>query len=329
MLLPGAFRDSKRNGATRGGTTNDCRHFDRSPSAAPGAGRHLLTQEPGPEMSDVFAECEVCGGVAFRDVLAYPGAGIYVQCEHCELVRAPRVAPFDYQAEGYVETLTRQALAGTVIWNQTLDEIERIVPRGRIVEVGCSVGTQLGVAQRRGWKALGFDLNRDCTPMAALLHGVDVRSEDFVEHVFDEPVDVVLMHQDIEHVPTPRPFLDAVDLALRPGGAVVFTTPNWAFVRPLAWANRRLGMPIPTLDHLQPAQHIRLYSPTTFKVLAGQRGWTLRTVKDNPTDSLGNRSFFAPRSVVGRVGRVVASATGGRIQLALNMLVILQKPAIR
>jgi len=274
--------------------------------------------------------CEVCGSEQFSRVLDLPiGSNescTYWECDSCQLVRLETPTLFDYADPDYVARLTRQALSGERLWNWTLDRIEERCAPGRLVEVGAGVGTQLSVAKSRGWNVLGYDINPDCTEVAKRLHQVEVRCENFLTLEEESFADVVLMNQLIEHVPDPVPFLRASRRALRPGGILVMSTPNWNFARPLAWVSQHGGVPMPYIDHIKPTQHIRLYCPNTMKKLAAKEGWELVDVRDNPTDLLGHRSRLSARRLIGEASRALSRFSGNRVQFGLNMTVFFETP---
>ena len=275
----------------------------------------------------MLGRCEVCGGDRDAEVLSLTGpSGLplsYLQCGRCGLVRLDTDEIYDYNDEDYVEVLTRQALSGYKLWGLTLDLVEAHRPPGVLVEVGCGVGTQLRAAVKRGWEVRGYDINADCPEVARRMHGVDVRCEDFLEQPEEHFADVVLMHQLIEHVPDPRPFMAASRRALKPGGILVMTTPNWTAARPLAWLANHTGLPMPRIDHIRPDQHIRLYSPGVFEVLARRSGWKVLEMRDNPTDHLGYSRALSLRRVMGSAGRAVAALSRRRLLVGMNMVVVM------
>lgn len=274
--------------------------------------------------------CEVCGGGSFAleaHVDRPEGRLDYLRCHTCGLVRLVGPEIYDYTNPKYIEILARQGLGGDALWLFVLDQIEAQRPPGRLIEVGCGVGTQLARARERGWEAWGYDINPDCVQVAEALHGIEVRCTDFCELEEEGIADVVLMNQLIEHVPDPRPFLAASRRALAPGGLLVLTTPNWNFARPWAWLHRKAGAPLPPMDHIKPDQHIRLYAPETMRHMAQNHGWTIRSLVENPTDLLGGRGRLSGRRLLGSVTRAVAAASGQRLQVGMNMLAILQDEA--
>ena len=269
--------------------------------------------------------CEVCEADDFAPLFSLAGdRGSYRQCRACGMVALDTTAAYDYAGPDYVEALLRQALSGERLYARILDHVERHHAVGTLVEVGCSVGTQLHIAKKRGWEVLGFELNPDCPPIAEHLYRVEVRGTDFTTLDEKDLADVVLMNQFIEHVPDPRPFLAACRRVLRPGGLVAMATPNWNFAAPFAWLHQRAGVPLPPIDHIRPPQHVRLYSPRSMATLAERNGFLLRAVVDNPTDFLGGRSRWSPRRLVADATRLLERATSGRVLLGMNMLAILE-----
>jgi 2-polyprenyl-3-methyl-5-hydroxy-6-metoxy-1,4-benzoquinol methylase len=273
--------------------------------------------------------CEVCGEERATTVLQMPLSDgrqcTWRQCDRCGLVRLQTPDLFDYSDPAYLERLTRQALSGDRLWAWTLDRVhERRRPPGLLIEVGAGVGTQLAAARDRGWQVLGYDINPDCTQAAAILHHVEVRCENFLDLPAAHTADVILMNQLIEHVPDPRPFLDASRRLLKPGGLLVMSTPNWNFAQPLLWLHQRAGLPLPSMDHIKPTQHIRLYSPRTMQALASAQGWRMTGLLENPTDLLGNRGPLSPRRLLGALTRKLSAASHQRLHVGMNMTVFFE-----
>ncbi len=106
-------------------------------------------------------------------------------------------------------------------------ELARYRTTGRLLDVGCGAGHILGTMHREGWLAEGTELS---STAAARL-----REQGFTVHV--GPVetielpkahyDVVVMSEVIEHLLKPHHALERVAEALRPGGALYLTTPNF------------------------------------------------------------------------------------------------------
>ncbi|HBS27036.1 MAG TPA: hypothetical protein DD827_07910 [Gammaproteobacteria bacterium] len=273
--------------------------------------------------------CEVCGSTDFRTILDYPMAEArdcsYAECDHCKLVRVINGPPiFDYSDAGYLETLTRQAINGTRLWEWTVEQIHHHRQPGVLIEVGCGVGAQLAVASHQGWQASGYELNPLCADIAELLYRVDIKRDDFLQRPETHDCDVVLMNQFIEHVPDPKPFLKSSRQALKPGGIIVMSTPNWNFASLPVTLKQRYGTSLPRTDHIQPTQHIRLYRPQTMEVLAKEMGLKVVEIKENPTDFLGKRCGLSARRLIGHTTRLLEKFSQHKLQFGVNMMVIMR-----
>jgi 2-polyprenyl-6-hydroxyphenyl methylase/3-demethylubiquinone-9 3-methyltransferase len=116
-----------------------------------------------------------------------------------------------------------------------LDYLEQRAPlaRARVLDVGCGGGILSEGLAERGAEVLGIDLGAD-NIVAAQAHAagrglrVDYRCVD-IESVAAEAAggfDVVACLEMLEHVPDPSRIVAACATAVRPGGAVFFSTIN-------------------------------------------------------------------------------------------------------
>jgi SAM-dependent methyltransferase len=109
-----------------------------------------------------------------------------------------------------------------------LDQIESILGRGRLLDVGAGLGTFLRLARDRGWNVQGVEISPFAVDHIRRTLGVPVFQGDL--GAFDAPeasFDLVTFWDSLEHIERPRESLRRAFQLLRPGGALVLTTDNF------------------------------------------------------------------------------------------------------
>ena len=118
---------------------------------------------------------------------------------------------------------------------------------GKLLDVGCSTGAFVQLAQGRGFLAQGIDTSKSAVEYGRQ-HGLSLSCGDFAADIFDaDAFDVVTMWATLEHLSEPRAFLASAWRVLRPSGAVVISVPNSDSIshRMLGQRYRYIG-----IDHL-------------------------------------------------------------------------------
>jgi 2-polyprenyl-3-methyl-5-hydroxy-6-metoxy-1,4-benzoquinol methylase len=111
-------------------------------------------------------------------------------------------------------------------FDRVIAHLERYVQPGRLLDVGAGPGFLVAAAERRGWDAIGLDLNEWAAEYARGL-GVDVRAGELSDHQFEpESFDAVTMLDVVEHVSNPDELLEEAARIVRPGGALALLTPD-------------------------------------------------------------------------------------------------------
>jgi SAM-dependent methyltransferase len=108
-----------------------------------------------------------------------------------------------------------------------LDLIQRHVPAGTLLDVGCGHGLLLDEARRRGFTVTGLELSQSAAAYARDVLELDVR-EQCVEDLRapEGGYQVVMLADVIEHLDDPLGALDACTRLLAPGGALCVVTPD-------------------------------------------------------------------------------------------------------
>lgn len=108
-------------------------------------------------------------------------------------------------------------------------ELEDLHPkRGRLLEVGCSLGQLLLAFSEQGWDVTGLDPWREAALYVRKTLGVECHATTLDAVPFQEgSFDVVVMLHVIEHVSNPRVTLEQLFRLLKPGGHLVLETPRY------------------------------------------------------------------------------------------------------
>lgn len=136
---------------------------------------------------------------------------------------------------------------------------------GRVLDVGCAAGFFLSVAREMGWDAEGLDISDFAVEL--------VRAEGFKAFCGplenfpqpEKPYDLVTMWDVIEHVPSPKAYLERIGRLLRPGGYLVIATPVIDSLPRMIFGDRWMGFK----EH----EHLYFFSSKTLGRILRQTGF--------------------------------------------------------
>lgn len=191
--------------------------------------------------------CPVCNGVKYRRYLerAYRLNGRtldLVRCARCGLVMVhPMPAVGDvrrlYDEDYFHCDFSCGVRKGTYLeseamrvgeYREILNEIRKLRPRGKLLEVGCAAGSFLKYAERSGYEVTGVDVSAWAAEQAREQFGLDVHVGRLVEiGLPGESFDVVFLGDLLEHEPLPNEFMKEVLRLLRPGGLAAIKVPTY------------------------------------------------------------------------------------------------------
>ncbi len=191
--------------------------------------------------------CPVCGGENYRPYiyLAYSlGEKTFdlVRCKRCGLVRVDPMPSVEavralYSGEYFESDFSCGVRKGTYLeseamrvgeYREILNEIRKLRPSGRLLEIGCAAGSFLKYAERSGYEVEGVDVSEWASSMAREQFGIKVNVGRLMEVGFaDESFDVVFCGDLLEHEPDPVGFLREVRRVLKPGGIIAIKAPTY------------------------------------------------------------------------------------------------------
>jgi SAM-dependent methyltransferase len=150
------------------------------------------------------------------------------RCDHRQVARLPSDAHLlslyhDAWSDDYVREAAGQRHTARV----TLELVERHVPRGRLLDLGCWVGFLLAEARDRGWEVQGVEPSAVASAYARDVLGLPVLEDELLgASLPDGTFDAIVLGDVIEHLPDPGQALDRIAGLLAPGGVLFMTLPD-------------------------------------------------------------------------------------------------------
>jgi 2-polyprenyl-3-methyl-5-hydroxy-6-metoxy-1,4-benzoquinol methylase len=167
----------------------------------------------------------------------------------------------------------------------------------KVLDVGCGTGENSASIAAKGHKVYGIDFSSEAIERYCQRgfegHVMDLeRDLDIPDATFD----LVFCSEVIEHLACPEILAREVYRVLKPGGALLLSTPNSAF-----WLYRLLGVLGWTVSELQHPKHLQFFSRRSLRRLLKGAGFT-------PTEEFGRNMYILlpnlPRTVTGQLSRL-------------------------
>ncbi len=133
----------------------------------------------------------------------------------------------------------------------------RLLPKGRLLDVGCGAGLTLELAQNSGWAAEGIDVDRKAVENAC---GKGLRAKVGILSELEFPAgsfDAVVMNHVIEHLYDPAQSLRECRRILRTGGHLLVNTPNTQSLGHQWFGEHWVAIDSPRHLHLFPSKSLR------------------------------------------------------------------------
>ena len=215
-----------------------------------------------------------------------------VRCRKCSLVyRNPRPTVAHvrgaYATEGAaVELEERVGRRRSHQFRRVLDSVP--ARPGQLLDIGCGYGFFPKMAEEKGWKAIGVDLDpkgigyaKEHLQVNALLG--DIRDINFPDGSFD----LVTLWNVVDFVPDPLEFLSEIHRVLKEDGYVFIRTPNVAwqylsfrltkFLKHLGWGKLFDDRPYTTFIF-----HLTNFSRPTLRLLLDRSGFIPLCISNSP-----------------------------------------------
>lgn len=253
----------------------------------------------------VAGVCPSCDGTEFS-TMSVPERGVTIAiCAGCNLyINLQPTTAADAAEAGFYDTAYHQQMgydaedARKIVTNgYRLHLLENLRAPGAFLDVGCSLGTFVEAARRRGWDAHGADISADvvaaCRRRGLQATVGDMRHLDYPDNIFDAPN---LRHV-LEHDVQLWECLAELRRVLKPGGLLYLEVPCVDCI-PV----RRKGARYIKFWH---DFHCYWFSRQSIRNILGQAGFTERALPRFGRGALAN-----PRYLLWLAHRALMQATG-------------------
>jgi SAM-dependent methyltransferase len=174
--------------------------------------------------------CPVCSAPARHrfekhghEIHSCSGCGLVFTVGPWSLAQARAFYRRDYFMGATAEGYTDYAGLDRALRRTARRRLRRLPPGGRLLDIGCAIGTFIAEAQVV-YRAAGTDISFDACRLARS-RGLDVVATDAAVLPFaSASLDVITMWDTLEHIADPVAVLAEVARVLRPGGTLALTT---------------------------------------------------------------------------------------------------------
>ena len=230
------------------------------------------TNQPPIKQEEQFEEivsCDLCGEDDFKPLFDECGF-TFGQCRNCSLyyircrpteerqANIVKDAPFKRSQSSVKEEFLELSLFREQECSEYLEIIEKFVPEGRLLDIGCGIGTLMWFAQKRKWQVEGVELNKQKVTIAIDMNIGTIHSKPVEElNLAQASYDVVTLINVFAHLRSPRDTLKHLMSLLKPKGCLLMRTGEFRH-NPKRYDLPSWGLGIP--------QHLFWNSKKTFEL---------------------------------------------------------------
>jgi 2-polyprenyl-3-methyl-5-hydroxy-6-metoxy-1,4-benzoquinol methylase len=152
----------------------------------------------------------------------------------------------------------------------------RLLPNMRVLDIGCGNGFLCGEFLKCGCKVVGIDLSGQGIELArrnysgARFELIEANAN-ILDHLGEEPFDLVVSTEVVEHLYRPRDWAKGCYMALKRGGTFICTTPYHSYFKNLLIS--LVGKWDTHANPLWDGGHIKLWSRRTLSTLLTETGF--------------------------------------------------------
>lgn len=239
-----------------------------------------------PQVSGSQERLSRCPGCDSDRIVIESNKNAIYSCDECSLLFTNPRPTQDFVLKNYCEGGYYKKFVPDAnwekMWTRRIARVLRRAHRGRMLDVGAGIGTQLHLMRQRGFEVVGTEVSTEAIERARALYGLQL----FHGYVEDAPLanesfDVITMWHVFEHLPFPGKTLGHLATKLRKGGYMIVAVPNNSLAqlasRPRYWfasRRRRLEAIIPDVPYEQTYSEIHLihFAPSSLCAISPNTG---------------------------------------------------------
>lgn len=159
-----------------------------------------------------------------------------------------------------------------------VDRILKLIPCGKIFDVGCGDGHFLYLCSERGLDCFGVEYSKDLASYASSKVGANIVQGPYNKEMYPkDSFDVITFIQVIEHIPKALEVLATAFYHLRPGGLVVIEVPSILALHFLAYRFTGIKWFVKP-PHGIIYSHCGYYTPKTMIALTEKSGFKMISI---------------------------------------------------
>lgn len=186
---------------------------------------------------------------------------------------------YHHDVLGNVEKQTKKA-------KRKLSRLKRLLPEGRVLDVGCGPGFFLNEASL-SYRVVGCDWSQTTADYARAQFGLEINVEDFLKFQDSSPYDAITMFSYLEHTLDPRENLVKANDLLKEGGVLILALPNISgIVRHIMGQGWR-GFELP--------EHLHFFNEKNLKRLLRETGFLPIKSRYNESNFFRDTNYFYAR----------------------------------
>jgi len=234
---------------------------------------------------DIDARCNICNSDSFEAYLRLKDKRVdIVKCKVCDTFRSMPYPKIDYtDKEMYCEHYIKNEPVFRMFADNVVNIIARHKKRGRLLDIGCSVGFMLESASKIGFDTEGLELNKKAVDIA-LSKKLNVKMIGIEKAGYaDKSFDVVILNHILEHIFDPLEFIQKVSRVVKDDGLLIIGVPNHDSFVAHVMKGQWYGWGIP--------EHIWHFDRASLEYILSKSGLRIKELVRNSQHYAPSKSF--------------------------------------